>query len=380
MNSREIEAAKPGDTLWDDQIRGLHVRCFPTRKVFYLKYSFQRRQRRPKLGDLGILTLAAARIIAREKLVLVAHGEDPDKKEPPAVTVAELHSRFMEQHAPKKKPKTQEMYRSAWSHVLKAMGSMRVKDVDRSHFADLYHKMRHTPTQANRVRAVLHKAMNLAELWGMRPEYSNPVRLAADDRYREKKRRRMPSLNEALRLIRALDDYEKEQPVFVAFIWLLCLTGSRPSEIRTARRDWIEGDVLNLPDSKVGERSISLPEPAREVIAGIPVIRENPYLIPGRLKGHYLVGVGDLWKEVLTRSNIEGLQMRDLRRYFASLGLSQGLTLETVGQLLGHTQAQTTKVYAYLLTHARDAASETTASELIRIRDLARSQDTAHSP
>jgi len=368
MNSRQIDSAKPGDILWDDQIKGLHVRAFNEKSSFYLKYKTASGvQRRPKLGDVGAISLSAAREIARDKLTILAKGGDPDA-DISRHTVADLKERFMEIHAPKRKPKTVEMYDSAWSHALPSLEKLDVKEVKRAHIADLHFEMRSIPIQANRTVAVLRKAFNLAEVWGWREPHSNPV--FGIDRYKEKKRRRHPSLEEAIRLIKALDEFD--HPVFVGYIWLLAMTGCRPSEIRTAKREWIKPDGLHLPDSKVGERIIPLAEPAREVIKKIPALKGNPYLIHGHKTGQPLVGTKKLWRAVLKEAKIDGLQMRDLRRYFASLGISGGLTLETVGQLLGHTQAQTTKVYAYLLTDAATKAAKTATSQLIRIRTLAR--------
>lgn len=375
MTAREIERAKPGSILWDDQVRGLHVRTFDTKRVFYLKYRTKaRQQRRPKLGDYGVLSLTAARDIARYRLSIVAKGGDPDA-DVARHTVKDLKRRFMEDHALKRKAKTQEMYESAWIHILKHMGSVPVSEVTRKEVVDLHHALRNKPVMANRTIAVLRKAMNLAEAWGWRPIRSNPVWQI--EMNKELKRRRKPSLEEAISLIRTLDKFD--HPIFVGYIWMLVMTGCRPNEIRTAKREWIQPDGLHLPDTKTGERIIPLSTPARAVVAAIPTIKGNPYLIPGYNDNAPLVGTQKLWDRVLATAKIENLQMRDLRRYFASLGLSEGLTLETVGQLLGHTQAQTTKVYAYLLTDAATKASETTAAALVRIRRKARGRRSSHT-
>lgn len=377
MNVRQIDAMKPGEVLWDDQIRGLHVRSYEDRQSFLLYYRTKdRRERRPKLGDYGVLTLAAARDLARARLGLVAAGKDPVREMAPKHTVADLIKRLIEVHGPKRKPGTVVMYGTAANHILPAIGALRVCDVTRKEIADLHHKMREIPTTANRTLAVLHKAFNLAEVWGWRPPHSNPIH--GIERNKEKKRRRYPSPDEATRLFRALERYPDK--VFAGLIWLLCFTGCRRNEIQTAKREWIHPDGLHLPDSKGGERIVPLSKAAREVITKIPQIKGNPYLIPGRVHGHHLVLVKKSWADLLDRAQVprgrsnSGLQMRDLRRYFASLGLSAGLSLEAVGQLLGHTQAQTTKVYAYLLTDAATRAAEATASQLVRVRRHARSR------
>lgn len=66
------------------------------------------------------------------------------------------------------------------------------------------------------------------------------------------------------------------------------------------------------------------------------------------------------------QAKITNLQMRDLRRFFASAGLSAGLTLEQVGQLLGHRNTQTTKRYAFLMQDAATRAANEAGEEIRR--------------
>jgi hypothetical protein len=64
--------------------------------------------------------------------------------------------------------------------------------------------MEATPRTANMVLAILSKAFNLAELWGVRPEASNPCRRVP--RYPEKPRERFLSDAELARLGAAFDE------------------------------------------------------------------------------------------------------------------------------------------------------------------------------
>ena len=47
-------------------------------------------------------------------------------------------------------------------------------EIQRSEIAELHHGMCKTPYQANRNLGVLSQMSNLAELWGLRPDCSNP--------------------------------------------------------------------------------------------------------------------------------------------------------------------------------------------------------------
>ncbi len=62
--------------------------------------------------------------------------------------------------------------------------------------------MRDKPYQANRTLGVLSKMFNLAEVWGLRRDGSNPCRHV--QKYREKKRERFLSESELAHLGRVM--------------------------------------------------------------------------------------------------------------------------------------------------------------------------------
>jgi integrase len=149
-------------------------------------------------------------------------------------------------------------------------------------------------------------------------------------------------------------------------VLLLILTGCRRGEIQKSKREWFQGDRLVLPDSKTGAKIIPLNSQAQLVLAAIPEVKGNPYLIVGRRRGRHLVQPMKLWKELCKEANVPALNMHDLRRLFASVAISSGRSLEQAMQLMGHTQAQTTKRYAFLLQQAKIEAMQDTGDELMR--------------
>ena len=70
--------------------------------------------------------------------------------------------------------------------------------------AELHHALRETPYQANRTLGVLSKMFALAEMWGMRPDGSNPC--LHIKRYKEERRERFLSAEEFARLGKVLDE------------------------------------------------------------------------------------------------------------------------------------------------------------------------------
>jgi integrase len=349
---------QPGAVLRDRVVNGLHVRCFRDRKSFYLYFRTKTgRERRPKLGDVGALTLDQARRAARELLAAVALGRDPIEERRKArwtgASVAALADNYIAEYLPTKKARSQiEDKRLIAAHIKPRLGGRRVVDVEREDITALHESMRGTPYQANRVLALLKTMFTLAEKWRMRPPHSNPCRHVTQ--FRERPRKRYMRQDEAPRIAAVLASYEDRRPEAVAFIYLLILSGARPDEIARARPEWVEprplGGVLRLPDSKIGARLVYLPPQIMVLLDRLP-------------KGETLTGIKSpksLWNIVREKAGCPDLRLYDTRHSFASAALQAGYTLDQIGELLGHASTQTTHRYAHLIDqHAQRAAADT---------------------
>jgi len=124
---------------------------------------------------------------------------------------------------------------------------------------------------------------------------------------------------------------------------------------------------LRLPDSKTGAKEVPIGRPAIEVLDAIERTT-FPWVIAGRDPGRPLVNLNKAWRRIRKLASLDDVRIHDLRRTAASAGASVGLTLEAVGQILGHSQAATTKRYAFLFQEAKaeaaDAMSERVAAGL----------------
>lgn len=282
-------------------------------------------------------------------------------------TLKELRIRYDQLHAQVEiKPSTRYTEDLLWNQVLQLLGHDRlVADITKQDIIELKGNMRLTPVQANRALALLSHAFNLAEDWAWRPQQSNPCHRVK--RYKERPRTRLPSIEETQRLVKTLYAWRDRNPWFVGLVLLLMMTGCRRMEIQGAKRAWFQGDRLVLPDSKTGSKIIPLNSQARAVVASIPEVKGNPYLIVGRLAGAHLIQPRKLWLQVCREAGVENLRMHDLRRLFASVAISSGQTLEQAMQLMGHTQAQTTKRYAFLMNQAKVDAMQATGDELMNL-------------
>lgn len=376
LTKRLIDGLKPDGTdrlVFDDEMPRFGVRITPAGVRSYLvQYRVDGRTRRYTFGKHGPITPEEARNQARQLLAAVDRGEDPsqqrrDRRNAP--TVAELCERFMGEHvADRCKPSTQGEYRRAVDlFIVPRIGTLKAVDVQRRQIAELHHEFRHIPYQANRTLGVLHKLFNLAEVWGVRPDGTNPCRHVA--KYREQKRERYLSGEELARLGTVLSELEadgSESPAAVAAFRLLILTGCRLREIQTLKWDYIRGGIIALPDSKTGAKKIPIGRAVTDVLATIPRRPDNPYVIVGKKPGSHLTDLERPWRRIRTSAGLPGVRIHDLRHSFASSAVGIGESLPMIGKLLGHTQVQTTARYAHLAHDPLTAAADRIADEIAR--------------
>ncbi len=372
ITKRLVDTAVAGErdkVIWDTDLPGFGLRCRVSGTKFYVvKYRARGRARWFTVGRHGApWTPSTARREARRLLGEVAGGSDPAEGRDVgrmALTVANLSERFLADYVPHRcKPSTAREYRrSVELFIVPALGRRRVVDVMRADVAKLHHDMRHTQYQANRTLGVLNKLFNLAEVWGFRPEGTNPCRHV--QRYREQYRERFLSEAELGRLGDVLAASERDgtvSPAAIAAIRLLTFTGARLSEVLTLRWDYIDENrqCIRLPDSKTGSKLVYLNVPALDVLAAVPRVEGNPYVIVGHEPGNHLVDLQKPWRRIRKRASLDDVRIHDLRHSFASVGAAGGLSLPVIGKLLGHTQAATTHRYAHLADDPVRQASNT---------------------
>ena len=317
-----------------------------------------------------MLDLGRRREIPPARGKLVAQGKDPAGAKAAAKaapTVADLARRFLAEHAEaKRKASTAIEYRRLLDKIiLPALGTKRAADVTRQDVQRLHFAQRATPIGANHALACLSTMFNLAERWGERPDGSNPCRHV--EKYPQRKRERFLSPDELARLGDVLAAYGGSGKLYaVAAIKLLVFTGARLGEILGLKWEWVDfarGEV-RLPDSKTGAKTLHLPPPALEVLAALPRVAGNPYVIVGGKPGAALVNIGQPWGVIRKAAGLQDVRIHDLRHSFASIAASGGMGLPIIGKMLGHTQAQTTQRYAHLASDPVKAAAATVAQKI----------------
>ena len=384
ISNRTVEALSVEDrdaVFWDGELLGFGVRVYPSgAKVYVVQTRRDGRSKRVTVGRHGVISASRARRRAALMIARLKAGEDPvpPRAAPAAegsVTVAELADRFLREYvAVRCKPWTNMTYRGALERwILPALGRLPVGAVTHGHVAALHFRLRDIPYRANQVVSILNRMFSLAEVWGLRRAGDHPCR--AIRKYREHHRERFLSEEEFRRLGRVLDEVEAETgegrgrrlgASAAAALRLLMLTGCRRNEILTLR--WEEVDLeaaeLRLRDSKTGPRVVALSAAAVSVLAALPRVPGNPWVIPGAKPGGHLSNLNDHWLRIRARAGLGDVRLHDLRHSFASRALALGESLPTIGRLLGHGQVATTARYAHLARDAVKASASRVADSI----------------
>ena len=376
LTKRIVEAAEVQAAdyfIWDDELPGFALRVLPSgRKGYIVQYRAGRRSRRISLGPSTALACEQARTRAIGIIAAARNGDDPaaerdaDRK---TITVKELAERFDREHVSVRvKETTAKGYRRLLERtILPALGRHRVTEVTRADIARLHHDLRHIPYEANRCLEVISKMFSLAEMWGLRPDGSNPRKHIK--KYAEEKRERFLSPAELKRVgdvLREMEDEGIELASAIAAARLLILTGCRLGEIMTLQWQHVDlaGRALRLPDSKTGAKVVHLGQPAIDVLEKIAKVEKNPWVIVGTLPGARLTDLQPFWQRVRARAGLKDARIHDLRHTFASTAVASGQGLPMIGKLLGHTQVQTTARYAHLAADPVKLAAESVSSSL----------------
>ncbi|MCB1348816.1 MAG: integrase arm-type DNA-binding domain-containing protein, partial [Maritimibacter sp.] len=314
ITKRLVDAAEARSAeyfVWDSEIPGFGLRVLPSgRKGYVVQYRAGRRSRRISLGPSTVLTCEQARNRAIAIVAAARNGADPAAERDAgrkAITMKDLAERFDKEHiAIRVKASTAKEYRRNLERfILPALGQLTVTGITRADVAKFHHDLRHIPYQANRCLEVVSKMFSLAEMWGLRPDGTNPRKHIR--KYPEEKRERFLSAAELRRIGEVLREMESEAvelPSAILAARLLILTGCRLNEIMTLKWSYVDlaERVLRLPDSKSGAKVVHLGQPAVDLLRDAQRIEGNPWVIAGTLPGKRLSDLQPFWQRVRARA------------------------------------------------------------------------------
>lgn len=164
LTPRSIEAAKPGERrreIKDATVPGLVVVVQPTgSKSFALRYRFEGREKRARIGRHPIMTLADARATARDWLAKIDAGEDPSPARRKVERDRDTLGALFEQYSRRKLAKLKSgatARRELERHVIDRWRDRPAPEITRRDVVDLLDEIADSGrlTTANRLRAYL---------------------------------------------------------------------------------------------------------------------------------------------------------------------------------------------------------------------------------
>ena len=362
LSENRIEALKPRKTPYDirdSELKGFGVRILPSgAKRYFIHSQHQGRRLWKTIGDAGVMDLDEARRCAREALAAIRRDEAPALPEEKLFEA--VAKEVFDRYGRNWKPGTMEVNRKYLrNQILPWFGGMNIADIAKTDVQRWFASLRATPVSADRSAPILSVIMRQAELYGYRPEGSNPC--TGIRRYRRKGRERFLSEAELRRLARVLENHETRHPRHVAFVRLLLLTGCRKGEILALQwSDYREGRLF-LRDAKTGPRTVWLSAPAREVLDRLP--RQGPWVFPSPQRSGPLsaTALDVFWQRVREEAGLAEVRLHDCRHTYASIAILRGESVMTTARLLGHNDAQTTLKYAHLSDRSMREATDALA-------------------
>lgn len=379
----------------DTTVTGLFVRVTAAgHKAYVVTWG---RAKKRTLGRVGVLTLDQARKEALQYLAEAReHGEPlavaQGRKNATAPTLRDFiddhYSPWMTAHL-KSAGKTLNLLNVGFASIMKK----RLSEISQRDLETLrieWQAAGNTDSTANRKMASLRGALSRAIEWGfleahpmarlkqlkvdrkgriryLLPEEEKRLRLALDDRqeaiqadrdsankWREERGKQLlPDLKDV-----AFSDHLKP------LVLISLNTGMRRGEVFNLT--WADIDLKNKTITVNGDTSKSgqtrhIPM-NREALATIESwkkqhTRKSGYVFPSK-DGKRLDNVNTSWEGVLKLAKVTGFRWHDLRHTFASKLVMAGVPLNTVRDLLGHSDLAMTLRYAHLAPDSKASAVE----------------------
>lgn len=389
--------------VFDTEIKGFLLRVEPTGTMtYYLAYAVDGKRRRYKIGrgGEGNLTPEQARDVAKKKAGMIAHGEDPQekrqqrRKEHATAKTKTLKGFIDNKYKPwvlaERKDAKATLKRLAAN--FSSLGDRPLKEIsawDIQKWRSEQLKAGKAKTTANRdvtaIRAVLSKAVEwgdlehhpLDRLKPLKTDDAKRVRYLTEDEEarlmealgkRETRMREDRRSGNEWRIKRGHAPFPDIEPDGFAdhlkpMVLLALNTGLRRGELFSLAWGKVSFSTKTLTvdgeRAKSGKtRHVFLNSTALSVLKKWRQQSSGEGLVfPGK-EGQSMTNVKKSWGKLLEDAGITDFRWHDLRHHFASRLVMSGVDLNTVRELLGHSDLKMTLRYAHLAPEHKAEAVE----------------------
>lgn len=370
---------------WDDRLIGLGIRITDnSAKSFVLRYVINGRERKYTLGGYPALSYSAARDMAIQLKGEITKGHDPlDERQAihSTPTVKQLAEDFLKAKEKVLCPSTLKDYREFFfkKHIVPKFGNLKIDSIGKKEIENFHRSFSETPRMGNRVLEIMRVMFNTAVSWEILEK--NPTQ--GIKKFPEHKRERYLSEDEIGRLTKVLDAEPNQMSADI--IRLILLTGSRKGEVLSARWQDFEGEVWAKPAFLTKQNKISripLSQEAVDILQKMKtkivsekklatftdnrIVSTKQYLFYNTQTKTHQKDIKRFWLEVCKKAKIKDATIHDLRHTFASILVSNGIGLEVIGKLVGHSNIRTTQRYVHLANSSLKQATSMLAGKVMK--------------
>ncbi len=384
INNKLIASVKPKEKpfeIRDSNVTGFILRVQPSGKMTYIcQYA---RAKRINIGSATVLTPAQGRDQAIEILAKVSTGADPraSKLEKKAHNlesyILNVDAQWVEIHHRNGDATIKRIKANFFS----TLGKCKLKDITRWNL-EKWRSQRlkggTQPATLNRDISDLKAALNRAVDWGFIDK--NPITTIKPLKLDKTPNVRYLDASEEQRLRAALDARENQiseerasanqwraergykllpdldegfSDYLKPMVLLLINTGIRRGELFNLK--WADVDIdramltIKAGGTKTGQtRHIPLNLEAQDALRQWKIQSKEHGLVFPAKNGERFTNVNNSWRKLLRDAEIHNFRLHDLRHHFASRLVMVGVDLNTVRELLGHSDIKMTLRYAHL--------------------------------
>lgn len=257
-------------------------------------------------------------------------------------TLKDAHIIWVDRYGKNISYETYKQYHYCWTKYIKPnMGHLSFEQINYRNIERM--RVNVPKITFNRMLTLINRLHRVAFQEGWTRDVQSPTMFI--DKNQEVTRKRILSRDEMRRIGVTIADWKSigsSKRDFANLLLMYFYTGCRKGEL--IRLAWKDVDFQNqrlvLPKSKTEtNKVIDLPEQAVELLISIDKVQSRVFNLSGAQR---------LWDTFRKDAVIQDVRLHDLRRTFISIGLQEGLGLDQLGKLVGHSNTQTTHGYAYL--------------------------------
>ncbi len=333
---------------FDSATRGFGLRVSPGgTKAWFLKYVFDGKQRRDRLGEYPAIGLADARKLALDSKHKLAFEIDPRaerevRRAARRDTFATVADEFVKRHCAEHR-RGRETAQIIRRELLPTWSDRSIADITRRDVIEVLDGImdRGTPYAANRVLRITRKLFNWAVERGV-VETTPIANISAPGK--ETRRDRVLDDDEIRTLWQGCEEIEWP---FGPFVQLLLLTAQRRGELAMARWADLSGldsdqPVWALPrETTKSDRAHTVPlsPQAARIFANLP--RTGEYIFStGRRGDKPPSGFGNAKKRLDAATDLSSWRFHDLRRSAASIMARVNILPHVLSRVLNHAPSQ----------------------------------------